>query len=445
MLDEPGKSDGEIPRRIGPYEIIEELGRGGMGRVYAARQIGLGRIVALKVIAEGWSNSTELEIRFLREAQTIARLHHPHIVTVHESARTGGHMYFSMDYVAGGDLARRLRDRVYTPRETAALLRKVASALAYAHKEGVLHRDLKPSNILLDDEEPRLADFGLAAQLEAGGDLTATSALMGTPHYLAPEALSKGSAALSVASDLYALGIILFEMLTGRTPFAGASLTELATLHQQPGAALAPVARALGSKGPCHDLPQVHRTRPAQTLCGRRGARGGPATVSGRRADHRPPGVGPRPLRRAGADASRLSRQCGFSCWRLPSAPRWPRFKSDASRCAPKQALAQTRSAEAGARERLREAKLDEARAIRRTTIPGRRQQALAALGEAAQIRRGADLRDEALAALLLFDVKLGEKWNLDLGGAERDQRRSGGDGRHHRKAQHHRVRAGAS
>jgi tetratricopeptide (TPR) repeat protein len=220
----------DSPLRIGAYEIIEELGRGGMARVYAARQGQLGRIVALKTLPLGQGTTSDLEMRFLREAQTVARLRHPHIVAIHDSGRTATHAYFSMDYIDGGDLAHRLRERPFTPREAATLLRKIAVALSAAHAEGVLHRDLKPSNILLDGDEPRLADFGLAAQLEVGGDLTAKTSVLGTPHYLAPEALTGGSAALGIPSDLYALGVVAFELLTGRTPFAGAAPAELATL-----------------------------------------------------------------------------------------------------------------------------------------------------------------------------------------------------------------------
>ncbi len=231
-----GEARGTLPERIAAYEIIDELGHGGMARVFAARQVGLGRIVALKAIPAGRGDAAELELRFLREAQTVARLRHPHIVAIHDSGRAHGWVYFTMDYLEGGDLAHRLRAQPFTPREAAELLHKVASALAYTHGEGVLHRDLKPSNILLDGREPRVADFGLAAQLEVGGDLTAATGVLGTPHYVAPEALRRGSAALTVASDLYALGVILFELLTGRTPFVGASPAELAALveHHEP-------------------------------------------------------------------------------------------------------------------------------------------------------------------------------------------------------------------
>ncbi|MBI5688623.1 MAG: serine/threonine protein kinase [Verrucomicrobia bacterium] len=226
-----------LPARIGPYEVIDELGRGGMARVFCARQPRLDRLVALKVLAGGPANEA-LEQRFLREIQTVARLRHPHIVAIHDSGRADGYVYFAMDYIEGGDLAHRLREQPPAPREIAALLEKTARALAYAHAEGVIHRDLKPSNILLDGEEPRLADFGLAAQIEAGGDLTMVSAIIGTPHYLAPEAVRGGSAALSPASDQYALGVILYEALAGRTPFAGASAAELPALlsHAEPPA-----------------------------------------------------------------------------------------------------------------------------------------------------------------------------------------------------------------
>jgi tetratricopeptide (TPR) repeat protein len=218
--------------RIGPYEIIEQIGRGGMGRIFAARQIGLGRIVALKALPDTGSAAGP-ELRFLREAQTAARLRHPNIVAVHDSGRADGHVFFTMDYVEGGDLAQRLRRGPLAPRAAATLLHKVAQALAYTHSEGVLHRDLKPSNILLDGDEPLLADFGLAAELEPGGDLTAVTGVLGTPHYLAPETICGGSAAITAASDLYALGVIGFEMLAGRTPFAGASAVELPQLIEQ--------------------------------------------------------------------------------------------------------------------------------------------------------------------------------------------------------------------
>jgi serine/threonine-protein kinase len=215
------------PTRIGPYAIISDLGHGGMGTVYLAQHTQLGRIVALKVIPSGGSATSDREMRFLREARTVARLSHPHIVVVHDAGRDHGHAYFAMDYFEDGDLARRLRAQPFSPRDAAQLLHLVAGAIAFSHAAGVLHRDLKPSNILLSAGAPHVADFGLAAELDSSGGLTARTTVLGTPHYLAPEALSRGSVAQGVASDVYSLGVILHEMLTGRTPFAGASPAEL--------------------------------------------------------------------------------------------------------------------------------------------------------------------------------------------------------------------------
>ena len=375
LLQRSRHTSSSAPEQIGPYEIIEELGRGGMGRVYAARQTGLGRIVALKVIAEHATSAPDLELRFLREAQTVARLRHPHIVAVHDSARAGGLLYFSMDFVDGGDLATRLKDRVYAPPKAAALLEKVADALSYAHGEGVLHRDLKPSNILLDGEEPLLADFGLAAQLEAGGDLTAITGLLGTPHYLAPEALRGGSAALDVASDIYALGVVLFEMLTGRTPFAGASLAELPALvaTKEP-----PSPRLLS--------PAVHRD--LDTIClkclerepGRRYANAA-ALAEDLRRFLAGESIIARPISPLGHFTRWCRRKPALAAvWFLVTALAVSatiatiQFRREELRTAT--ALMQTRAAESNGRDRLRDAKLSEARAIRHTNIPGRRQQA---------------------------------------------------------------------
>lgn len=220
-----------LPARIGPYEVIDEIGRGGMARVFAARQPRLDRLVALKVLAAGAAH-TDLAQRFLREAQTVAGLRHPNIIALHDSGRADGCIYFAMDYIEGGDLAARLQTGRPGPAEAASLVRRVALALAYAHRAGVLHRDIKPSNILLQGDEPVLADFGLAALIEPGGDLTRATAVLGTPHYLAPEAVRGGSAAMTPAADLYALGVVLYEMLAGRTPFAGTTPVELAARLQ---------------------------------------------------------------------------------------------------------------------------------------------------------------------------------------------------------------------
>lgn len=235
--DEPSDCDvaaPALPTKIGAYTIIDELGHGGMGTVYLAQHTQLGRVVALKAIRTSGAAGSDFELRFLREARTAAALRHPNIVAVHDAGRAGGYLFFAMDYVAGGDLAGRLRERrPFAPRDAARLLRCIADAIAYSHTAGVLHRDLKPSNILLDGDEPRVADFGLAAQVEPSGALTTATAMLGTPHYLAPEALRGRRADRGPASDIYALGVILYELLAGRTPFAGASLNELPILLER--------------------------------------------------------------------------------------------------------------------------------------------------------------------------------------------------------------------
>lgn len=401
-LSSPATDREALPERIGPYEILEELGRGGMGRVYAARQIGLGRIVALKVMGDA-SRSADFELRFLREAQTAARLRHPNLVAVHDFGRTDGHLYFSMDYIEGGDLARRLRGRPFAPWEAASLLRKVTLALAHAHQDGVLHRDLKPSNILLDGDEPKLADFGLAAQLEAGGDLTAAGGILGTPHYLSPEALRGGSAALSVASDLYAMGVMLFELLTGRTPFAGAAPGALITLveNSEP-----PSPRLLAPAVP-RDLETICLKCLERDPSRRYGSALALAEDLRRFLDGEP--ILARPL----SAPDRFLRWCRrrpalAGVWVLVSALA---LGSTVAAVTIQRTLGRAVKAEADGRERLRDARLAEARAVRRTTQPGHRQQALAALAEAATIRPGTEVRAEAIAALLVTDVHPREHW----------------------------------
>lgn len=396
--------DPGLPERIGPYEVLEELGRGGMGRVYAARQIGLGRIVALKVMGNVGKGG-DFELRFLREAQTAARLRHPNLVAVHDFGRADGQLYFSMDYIEGGDLARRLRGRPFASWEAASLLRKVALALAHAHDQGVLHRDLKPSNILLDGDEPKLADFGLAAQLEAGGDLTTTSGILGTPHYLAPEALRAGSAALSVASDIYALRVVLFELLTGRTPFAGAV----------PGALIALVENS-GPPSPRLLAPAVARDLEVICLrCLERDPARRYASAAALADDLRRFLDGEAILARP---ASALDRFVRWGRRRPALAAVWVLITalaigSTLAVVMIQRSLRRAQQAEARSRDLLRGARLAEARAVLRTTQPGRRAQALAALVEATSIRPGADLRVEAIAAVMTSDIQPMERWEV--------------------------------
>jgi WD40 repeat protein/tRNA A-37 threonylcarbamoyl transferase component Bud32 len=218
---------GEV-RRFGDYELLEEIARGGMGVVYKARQVSLNRIVALKMILAGQLASETDVKRFYAEAQTAANLQHANIVAIHEVGQHAGQHYFSMDYVAGQSLAALTREHPLPPQQAAAYVRTVADAIHYAHGRGVLHRDLKPGNVLIDGAgQPRVTDFGLAKRFEAspgcqaGEGLTATGAMLGTPSYMPPEQASSGRGAVGPASDVYSLGAVLYELVTGRPPFVG--------------------------------------------------------------------------------------------------------------------------------------------------------------------------------------------------------------------------------
>jgi serine/threonine protein kinase len=258
----------QVPRpaerpAISGYEILEELGRGGMGLVYKARQTRLKRLVALKVVLAGSHAGPEHLARFRTETEAVARLQNPNIVQIYEVGEHEGRPFFSLEFVDGGSLATRLAGTPQDPRQAAQLVETLARAVAFAHQRGIVHRDLKPANVLLasggrlasgghlasggceppDGAEPsggshpplaqyipKLTDFGLARQLEADSGQTRSGAILGTPSYMAPEQALGRTHEAGPAADLYALGAILYEMLTGRPPFRGATVLE--TLDQ---------------------------------------------------------------------------------------------------------------------------------------------------------------------------------------------------------------------
>jgi WD40 repeat protein len=213
------------------YEVLEELGRGGMGVVYKARQVGLNRLVALKVVLAGAHAGADELARFRREAEAVARLHHPNIIEIYEIGERDSLPYFAMEFCAGGSLAHKLGGKPLPPRQAAEVVEALAGAVQAAHAAGVIHRDLKPANVLLaEDGTPKVTDFGLAKKLEGASSLTATGAIVGTPSYMAPEQAAGEGKHVGPAADVYGLGAILYECLTGRPPFQGP--TALDTLMQ---------------------------------------------------------------------------------------------------------------------------------------------------------------------------------------------------------------------
>ena len=231
----PGSSP--LPATFADYELLEELGRGGMGVVYRAAQRSLGRTVALKMLLRRDLASPADLARFRSEAEAAARLDHPGIVSIFEVGEYDGHPFYSMRFIEGTTLARRLAAGPLPPREAAAILAKVADAVQAAHDRGILHRDLKPSNILIDAAgEPHVSDFGLAKQLEADGSVTHTGAILGTPCYMSPEQAAGSRGDVGPASDVWSLGAILYQTLAGRPPFqAGSPMdTLLAVLEADP-------------------------------------------------------------------------------------------------------------------------------------------------------------------------------------------------------------------
>jgi tRNA A-37 threonylcarbamoyl transferase component Bud32 len=229
---------GELPKLPG-YEVLALIDEGGMGTVYLALQPRLQRQVAIKMVRAGRHARAEQLDRFRAEAEAVARLRHPHIIQIYEVGEWQGQPYFSMEYVADGDLAQRLARGLVPPRESAQMVRTLAQAMHHAHTCGVVHRDLKPANVLLrrkptgldgggDSEtfEPLVGDFGLAKLLDEVGP-TQTGMVLGTPQYLAPEQAEGRVQDVGAVTDVYAIGVILYEMLAGRPPFLGASTLEI--------------------------------------------------------------------------------------------------------------------------------------------------------------------------------------------------------------------------
>ncbi|MBM4069447.1 MAG: serine/threonine protein kinase [Planctomycetes bacterium] len=214
--------------QFGDYDLLQEVARGGMGIVYRARQLSLDRVVALKMIIAGRLASEEDLQRFRTEAEAAARLQHPNIVKVYEVGEADGQHFFSMEFIDGQSLSQKVHAQGPLPgREAARQLRLIARAVHHAHRHGVLHRDLKPANILIDaEDEPHVTDFGLAKRIGGDSDRTRTGVILGTPSYMAPEQAAGSVRDLGPPCDIYGLGAILYELLTGRPPFRSESSLE---------------------------------------------------------------------------------------------------------------------------------------------------------------------------------------------------------------------------
>ncbi len=232
-----------LPAAFDDYELLEEIGRGGMGIVYRARQKSLDRIVAVKMLLRRDLATAADLARFRSEAEAAARLDHPGIVSIFEVGECGGHPFYSMRLIEGTTLAKQLAAGAVAPREAARILAAVAEAVDAAHRRGVLHRDLKPSNILIDARGmPHVSDFGLAKRIEEDQSVTHTGAILGTPCYMSPEQAAGSRGDVGPTSDVWSLGAILYQSLTGRPPFEAANAmdTLLAVLENDP-----PVPRSI--------------------------------------------------------------------------------------------------------------------------------------------------------------------------------------------------------
>jgi serine/threonine protein kinase/WD40 repeat protein len=409
-----GISFSKGPRLFGDYELLEEIARGGMGIVYRARQVSLNRIVAVKVLLFGQFASVEFVKRFHAEAEAVASLHHPNIVGIYAVGEHDDQYYFSMDYIEGTNLAGLSKEQPLPARQAALLLNTIAAALDYAHGRGILHRDLKPSNVLVDlAGRPHITDFGLAKRLSNHSHITLTGQIFGSPGYMAPEQVSPDRHELGRACDVYSLGAILYYLVTGRPPFVAESVE--ATLAQ----VLAGVILSPRNLNP--SLP-----RDLETIClkclerdpGRRYATAKQvADELGRFLLGEP--ICARPVNvlekawRWGVRNPAISGLGAFLIVMLAVFFAYTVVSSSHIRRESRHALL----AEQQARSELWQSLLDQAHAERRSGQAGQRYSSLEAVQRAATIRPSLELRNEAIAALALPDVRLTHTWPYTAGG----------------------------
>jgi serine/threonine protein kinase/WD40 repeat protein len=421
---------GMTVRYFGDYELLEEIARGGMGVVFKARQVNLNRIVALKMILAGQLAHESDVKRFYAEAEAAARLDHPGIVPIFEIGQHDGQHYFSMAFVEGESLAKKVIDGPLPPREAAEMVKKVAEAVEYAHEKGIIHRDLKPANVLLDAiGQPKVTDFGLAKQTQGDSGLTGSGQILGTPSYMPPEQAAGRLDQVGPASDVYALGAILYCLLTGRPPFQSASPLDTLkqVLEQEP---VAP--RQLNLHVPL-DLETIAlkclEKRPGQRYAAARGI----ADELQRYLDGRP--IVARPI----SSVERVWRWCrrnrsvagligtvSFSL--IGGIIGASFFANEKAKHAESEHLAKLEAVEArhleaqakdAANLRLYHSLVERARANRLSRRIGQRYNSLDVLAEASRMARdlhlpeqdSLELRNEAIACLTMHDVRVDREW----------------------------------
>ncbi len=413
----PGRADRTaacptpLPRRVAGYEVLGELGRGGMSVVYLARQVHPERVVALKTMLGGAHAGAERRARLLAEADAIARLRHPNVVQIYEVGLHEELPFLALEYVGGGSLAQKLAGAPQPPRAAATLVEVLARAVQHAHEHGVVHRDLKPANVLLtEDGRPKVTDFGLAKHQRP--EQTATGAVLGTPSYRAPEQAAGDTAMAGPAADVWALGAILYECLTGRPPFAGP--TALDTLEQvRSREPVAPsqlqVPRDLSTiclKCLRKELQQRYASAAALAEDLRR-------YLEGRPIQARPAGKLERAWRWGRRNPSLALLASSLTLLLLCAAVGSSvtalylgavlRESEDNRRAAER--------ANAGKDEQLWEALVQQARAQRLSRRPGRRFLSLEALDRAAALRPDVRLRDDYIACFALSDLRPAREW----------------------------------
>src|SRR5262249_20061322 len=400
------------------YELIQELARGGMGVVYQARQISLNRMVALKVLLAGYFADTAAMRRFRHEAEAAASLNHPNIVAIYEVAEHEGTPYFSMELIEGDSLAALTRDGPLPVHRAARLVKTIAEAVQFAHERGLLHRDLKPSNVLIDAADaPHITDFGLAKRLEGEADLTVTGQVLGTPNYMAPEQADTQCGRTSPATDVYSLGAVLYQLLTGCPPFMAETLTQTLRLVIE------------GEPAPPRLLNPIV-PRDLETICTKCLEKDPQLRYSSARelADELDRFLSDEPIRaRPMGATARMLRWCrrkpalalsiGMAAALLlvvaigsPIAlVRIERERSLAEVARRQEASLRARAeqAERQSQQQLYAALLQQARTTVRSGEMGHRVQTLRAVQRAAAISNSVELRREAFAALALADLRL--------------------------------------